>query len=232
MLLTVLPTRLDVGVRYVLPLYVPLSIAAAAGALAMMQRFRIGAVALLVWHCATSLLAHPQYFAYFNAFAGRDPSRVLVDSNLDWGQDALLLKRVLREKHVSEVGLALVGMHDYDRLGYPPNYPVSPGIPATGWIAVSDHLYRLERYRWLRGRPYQRVGASIRLYFIPYTSSGVRRRQSPLWLRMRAATGVAALQTRWNSAEPSGSSFTAASARVALASSTRRATSTAMRASR
>ncbi|HJQ39147.1 MAG TPA: hypothetical protein VKB93_18570, partial [Thermoanaerobaculia bacterium] len=122
------------------------------------------------WHCATSLLAHPQYFAYFNAFAGRDPSRVLVDSNLDWGQDALLLKQKLREKRASEVGLALVGMHDYRRLGYPPNYPVSAGVPATGWIAVSDHLYRLENYRWLRGRPYERVGASIRLYFIPHTS--------------------------------------------------------------
>ncbi len=81
-----------------------------------------------------------------------------------------MLKRALREKRVSEVGLALVGMHDYRRLGYPPNYPVSADVPATGWIAVSDHLYRHENYRWLRGRPYERIGASIRLYFIPYTS--------------------------------------------------------------
>ena len=172
-----MPSRIDLGVRYVLPLYVPLTIAAAAAAGAMLQHakrgMRIAALVLVAWHCINSLFAHPQYFAWFNEIAGRDPSRYLVDSNLDWGQDALLLKRELRKRRADSVGLAIVGMHDYAALGFPASYPVSPDIPATGWIAVGDHLYRRGLpqggWRWLHGRPYERVGAAIRLYYIPHT---------------------------------------------------------------
>jgi 4-amino-4-deoxy-L-arabinose transferase-like glycosyltransferase len=171
-LAVVLPSRIDLGVRYVLPMYVPLTIAMACAAGEMLQHgrraIRATAIVLLISHCGSSLLAHPQYFAYFNLLAGRDPSRVLVDSNLDWGQDALILKEILREKKVDAVGLALVGMHDYRLLGYPTNYPVTPDIPATGWVAIGDHYYRMEPWPWLRGRPYQRVGAGVRLYYIPH----------------------------------------------------------------
>lgn len=171
-LVLVLPSRLDLGVRYVLPMYVPLTMAMACAASEMLQHARRAirgtAVALLLWHCGSSLLAHPQYFAYFNVLAGPDPSRVLVDSNLDWGQDALILKKVLREKKADAVGLALVGMHDYRLLGYPVHYPVTPDVPATGWVAIGDHFYRWEPWPWLRGRKYQRVGAGVRLYYIPH----------------------------------------------------------------
>jgi hypothetical protein len=176
-LLVVMPSKIDLGVRYVLPLYVPFSLAMACVVTAMLasarRSVRIAAIALLAWHAGASLLAHPQYFAYFNGLAGPDPSRCLIDSNLDWGQDALFLKKALRRNRVETVGLAVVGAHNFDQLGYPPSYPLSPEIPATGWVAVSDHLYRegLRHggWRWLRGRPYERVGASVRLYYIPYS---------------------------------------------------------------
>jgi len=43
---------------------------------------------LLLWQCISSLNAHPDYIAYFNELAGRDPSRVLVTGcDLDCGQD-------------------------------------------------------------------------------------------------------------------------------------------------
>lgn len=176
-LVVVLPVKLDIGVRYVLAIFVPLSIAMGVAAVAMWQSVRRGsrvaAVALLVLHSGASLLAPPEYIAYFNVLAGRDPSRVLIDSNLDWGQDALLLKRALRKNRVESVGLAIVGMHDYRALGFPAHYPIDPYVPATGWVAVSDHVYRMHSgkggWKWLRGRDYQRVGASIRLYAIPHS---------------------------------------------------------------
>jgi hypothetical protein len=83
------------------------------------------------------------------------------------------LKRELRMRGAPSVGVAIVGMHDFDRLGFPPSYPVDPDIPATGWVAVSDHRYRIGAHHggwlWLRGHSYQRIGASIRLYSIPHT---------------------------------------------------------------
>lgn len=165
-------SRLDLGIRYILPIFVPLTMAAAAGAAAMLRSGRaakIAAALLLIWHAAASVGAHPDYFPYFNALAGRDPSRILIDSNLDWGQDMLRLRRELRRAHVDRVGLSLMGGGDYDALGFPPSYPVDPRHPSTGWVAVSDHMYRMDAaefggWRWLAGAPFTRVGKSIRLY--------------------------------------------------------------------
>jgi hypothetical protein len=168
------PAKLDIGVRYVLPLYVPLTIAAALAAMAMLQHprkaFRAAAIVLLVWHTGVSLVAHPDYFPYFNELAGRDPSRYLVDSNLDWGQDVLRLQKITADEKMDKLGIHLVGMHDYKALGFPPTHHVDAITPTQGWVAVSEHAYRMgsgEGWWWLRGRPYRRVGASIRLYSIP-----------------------------------------------------------------
>ena len=35
---------------------------------------------LLGWMAATSLLDHPDYLAYFNATAGSEPEKIVVDS--------------------------------------------------------------------------------------------------------------------------------------------------------
>jgi len=164
-LLIAMPSHLNIGVRHVLPLYAPLAVAGAAGALAFKRKWI--AVALFMWHTGASVIAGRDAFPYFNEAAGRHPERFLLDSNLDWGQDALRLKRVLREKKVDRVGLAVLGWHDWDALGYPPHYALQRDVPSQGWVAVSEHLLGLARGApWLEGRRYERVGTSIRLYHI------------------------------------------------------------------
>jgi 4-amino-4-deoxy-L-arabinose transferase-like glycosyltransferase len=167
-----LKSSLDLGVRYVLPFYVPFAIATAAAAVAMLRSggiARVAAVTILVIHISISAFAHPDYFPYFNALAGRDPSRYLIDSNLDWGQDLLRLSDALQRSRIDRVGLSLLtGVNDYDALGFPPRYPLHPWRPSHGWIAVSDHSYRMTKteggWMWLEGKPYRRIGKSIRLY--------------------------------------------------------------------
>jgi hypothetical protein len=170
-LLVAMPSRLDIGVRFVLPMYAPLSVAAAAGALSMLRSdrrwLRVAAIVLLAWHCGASFVAHPDEFPYFNELAGREPSRYLQDSNVDWGQDVLRLRRVVREKGIDRIGLAILGVHDYDKLGFPPHYEAERDVPSDGWVAASDtSLSIFGGYNWLRGRHYERVGKSIRLYFV------------------------------------------------------------------
>jgi hypothetical protein len=165
-LIVAMPSNLQLGVRYVLPLYAPLAIAAAGGALALWQKRRAITIALLAWHGATSLAAHPDYFPYFNGLAGRAPWRILADSNIDWGQDVLRLREVVREKHIDKLGVDVFGWHDYGKRNFPPHYRVYPDIPTAGWIAVSEHFYLVKKYEWLRGRRYERVGKSIRLYYV------------------------------------------------------------------
>jgi 4-amino-4-deoxy-L-arabinose transferase-like glycosyltransferase len=163
-------SRLDLGIRYVLPAYVPLTVAAASGVAAIASRVRIAAV-LIALQATISFAIHPDYFPYFNAAAGRDPSRYLIDSNLDWGQDVLRLRSVLRRESASHVAIAESGLINYDYLGFPPSETALPDHPVSGWVAVGDHPYRMAEakggYEWLRGLEYRRIGKSIRLYFVP-----------------------------------------------------------------
>ena len=56
----------------------------------------IAMAVLVLWLMGTSILAHPDYLPYFNALAGDTPENVLVDSDLDWGQDMNRLGARLR----------------------------------------------------------------------------------------------------------------------------------------
>jgi hypothetical protein len=69
-----------------------------------------GALVLL----AIALLAWPNYLAYFNWVSG-GPSRghkYLLDSNLDWGQDLISLRRYMEQEHIESVDLAYFGRVD------------------------------------------------------------------------------------------------------------------------
>jgi hypothetical protein len=75
---------------------------------------RAGSVVLVVWYLGASLWIYPDYLAYFNLFAG-GPSRgyeVLVDSNLDWGQDLVQLRRYMEREGLDEVWLSLFSLTD------------------------------------------------------------------------------------------------------------------------
>jgi hypothetical protein len=166
-----MPTALDLGIRYILPFYVPFAMAGAATVLAMMRTSRAIAVVLLVCHLGASALAHPDYFPYFNAFAGSDPSRHLVDSNVDWGQDILRLRAVVRRRRIPTLGIALMGPADFAALGFPPVQGISMWTKTHGWVVVSDHARQIMHAqgggRWLPDEPVQRVGKSISLYYVP-----------------------------------------------------------------
>lgn len=164
-------THVNIGIRYILPIYVFLSIAAAIGALALIRHrqkiVRGVAMVLVSWHLIASIVAHPDYLAYFNGLAGRDPSRYLVDSNLDWGQDILRLRDEVRRLKVEQLGVALFGPASLEKLAFPPHYYVDSDVPTHGWIAVSDHSYRWSRihggWSWLDRENCRRIGKSIRL---------------------------------------------------------------------
>jgi 4-amino-4-deoxy-L-arabinose transferase-like glycosyltransferase len=169
-----MPSILDLGVRYVLPVYVPLTAAAAIGTVALLdsarKQIRIAAMLLVVLHVVASISAHPDYFPYFNALAGRDPGRYLIDSNLDWGQDLLRLRSTARTLRIDRMAVNL-GYHDYDALGFPHQHEARSTHPEKGWIAIGEHVYRLEHatgaWSWLDPFPMTRVGMSIRLYNVP-----------------------------------------------------------------
>jgi hypothetical protein len=171
------PSGLNSGVRYVMPMFVFLSILAAAGLVLLWTRqehraaWRTLAVVLAAWLAMSSLRAHPDYLAYFNEFGGKDPSKFLVISDLDWGQDLTRLSAYLRENNVKQVSIAYDGFYEPAALGLPETEKLlSCGQPASGWVAVAVRRLRLhpQCYQWLAGQ--QRVtivGKTMWIYHIP-----------------------------------------------------------------
>jgi hypothetical protein len=176
-----LPTSLNIGVRYMLPLYPLLALTAGIGVAWLWRRQRAAAIVLLLWTAVSSAAAHPDYLAYFNEVAGSHPERILVDSDLDWGQDMARLGAELQRRRVPYLHMACLYTGDDTRLGLPAWDGLEPYQPVTGWVAVSQTM--LQNYGWMvsqqRNRPdlafawldqYQpvgRVGKSILLYYIP-----------------------------------------------------------------
>jgi hypothetical protein len=180
-LLINLPTSLNIGVRYMLPFFPLLALTAGIGTVWLWRYRRAAAIVLLVWTAISSAAAHPDYLAYFNELGGRHPESILVDSDLDWGQDMGRLATELQRRRIQYLHMACLYTGDDTRLGLPAWDSLEPYQPVTGWVAVSQTM--LKNYAWMvaqqRGRPdlafawldrYQpigRVGKSILLYYIP-----------------------------------------------------------------
>jgi 4-amino-4-deoxy-L-arabinose transferase-like glycosyltransferase len=183
-LLVGVASRINIGVRHILPIYIGLSLAAAAAVHEAVKRLparrwlACAAAAAALWFAGSSLLSHPDYLAYFNELAGSEPEKVLVDSDLDWGQDIKRLGQRLRELGAKEVYLAPFNNARFEaEHGFPNTYQVVPTMPGPGWNAISVSAWKLSRLgtRMLgdislwpdRFKPTERVGKSILLYYFP-----------------------------------------------------------------
>jgi len=178
-------SHINIGIRHVLILYPLLAIGSVTllmacfrwveGITAGVAR-RVAFVALCVV-CAMPLIrmvtAWPDYLAYFNVLAP-DPEAVLVDSDLDWGQDLKRLALRLHELKVPEIALAYSGSAILAKEeGLPPFTVLGPDQRATGWVAVSAlaRVHAPERFAWLDRYPrYEKIGKTIDLYRVPAPS--------------------------------------------------------------
>jgi hypothetical protein len=153
-------------------------------------------LALLIgWYALGSTLIYPHYLAYFNELAGGPEGgwRYLVDSNIDWGQDAILLQRYLDQHGIDKVKLAWFGESRpeyyglrYEPLpGWPPNREniatrtFSPVAPSPGVYAISvTNLQGVllddpDTYAWFRERePIDKIGYSVFIYEVSRQGKG------------------------------------------------------------
>ena len=176
MLAVAMTSHLNLGVRYILPIYAPLSLLAGLAAVRLWSWLpgRAGVAATALWLVINSFAAHPDYLPWMNAFAGKHPEDVVLDSNFDWGQDELRLRDECRRLRIASLGVDLFGFNDLNHLGFPPTHPIDRHAAASGWFAISEnnlHFAQVEdrnAYRWLTDPfRFRRVGKSIRLYYVP-----------------------------------------------------------------
>jgi len=170
-------SHINIGVRHVFVLYPLMCIAAAALMVRLWERFntvpvRSALVAAILLQVSTLVSSYPDYLPYFNILAGDHPEKILIDSDLDWGQDLQRLEQRLNELHVTKFGFVYRGSADVIGERLPGVWMVQPFNPATGWIAASifarDTVSQGEAFGWLKQyQPVERIGKSIDLYYIP-----------------------------------------------------------------
>jgi 4-amino-4-deoxy-L-arabinose transferase-like glycosyltransferase len=155
---------------------------------------------LLLWHTATTVSLFPHYEAYFNELAGGSTNghRILVDSNLDWGQDLPALQQLLDDKNIDQVNLSFFGTAPPEKYGISyrplPSFPrfvkgieekaYNPYTPPPGWYAISATSLRLglylqnrELYAYFSDKePAAQAGYSINLYEVQYPEDTVIER--------------------------------------------------------
>ncbi len=191
--------RLSIGYRHILP-GIPFLIIMAGHCILWKPPRRMPAmrlvfpvlILLLVWHVFGTARIFPHYEAYFNEMAGGPANghRVLVDSNLDWGQDLPALKQLLESKGIDKVNLSYFGTAPPELYGIHyqplPSFPrfekgkeekaYNPYTPLPGWYAISATSLRLglylqnwELYSYFSDmEPAAQAGYSINLYEVGY----------------------------------------------------------------
>ncbi len=168
-LLTAMTSKVNIGVRHILPVYIGFAIVAAVALAHLLRKANPlpwVAAFLVVWMAASGAIRHPDYLAYFNEFVLSHPEDVLVDSDLDWAQDVIHLSKRLRELGVTKVAFNI----------YPPLIPlyhlpecirVNLAAPTETWTVIrpTDAKYvawGMRRRPWYEGvEPTERVGAFL-----------------------------------------------------------------------
>ncbi len=176
-LIVCLPSRINIGLRHIFPLYPFMALACGYGASLLWQKRKVwGRAVVLFCLLATmgeSIFSHPDYLAYFNPLAGKHPENIVCDSDLDWGQDLQRLSKRVSALGIQRLGIGYFGTFPLEKSGLTNYYILSPDKPTSGYVAVSAfYLHNAfgspQDYAWLRARtPRERIGKSIYLYEIP-----------------------------------------------------------------
>lgn len=160
-LLFALQSKFAIGERHILPLY-PFALLIAGGLWEHARKHRAAMAVIglaLVLNAADALRYAPDYLAYFNVMVKPVNSwRLLTDSNLDWGQGLLALRKYEHEHPDQNLRLAYFGSVDPNLYGIraqplPPDEPVQGKIVVGASYLSGQTLDDPRGYRWLW--PYQ-----------------------------------------------------------------------------
>jgi hypothetical protein len=179
-------SHVNIGLRHILPIFTALAVLAGIGLLRLIERAPAAKWAgpltsiLLLWLVVSGALQHPDYLSYFNELAGSSPERIVVDSDLDWGQNTVRLQRRLKELGAAQVSFSDVNLRSNHLMvwpGLPRVTNLDAFRPVEGWTAVSPSMWMLRKYGlghrdlsvqpwWVYQRRVEKVG-TLWLYYIP-----------------------------------------------------------------
>ncbi|MEW5987347.1 MAG: glycosyltransferase family 39 protein [Chloroflexota bacterium] len=189
-----LTSSIDVGYRHILPV-LPLTVVFIGQAVATWQAEKSRVIAreqspergvpphlvrlrpvllsalVIVWLAVESFAIQPHALAYFNQLAGGPANgyHILLDSNLDWGQELKRLGEFVKEEDLGPLVLSYFTAVDPAVYGIqvesPVYYPFTPGpglyaLSANDVAGFDPQLASLFRYR----TPFAQIGYALWLY--------------------------------------------------------------------
>jgi len=180
-------SSINLGIRHLMPIY-PFYAVMIAGAIVLIIKktpehlpkkyrlyFKILFAILIGWFLIETAIIYPHHLSYFNELIGgpKNGHKYLLDSNIDWGQDFLRLKKYMKDNNLDSAYLRYFGKTDWDYYGVE-GYAVPTtkdvlknGLPSGVVIISLTPLFLLnhEEFSWLLNyTPTDRIGYSMRVY--------------------------------------------------------------------
>ena len=180
-LLVSLLSRLNIGIRHLLPIYPFVFIFISyfvSEFFARLKKSSKNALLssclilsfLLAWYLYANISVYPYYMTYFNELVGgpRGGVRVLADSNIDWGQDTKRLASWIKEQNIQEpIRMEYFWSDEVQPRYYGINFvPLKKNDPSQeGWIAIGVTALQRPEFSWLkRYQPVKIIGNSVYVY--------------------------------------------------------------------
>ena len=181
-----LTSKLNIGVRHILPVYGFFIVAAAVGAVWMSRKFRVFRyvlLALLLFHAVTAIRTAPNYIAFANDFFGgvNNSYRVFRDSSSEWGQNYKLINEYVQRENITDCWFAGIGNIEVMRVSQPCrimpdrllrgmssqiNEIVPPVVEGTILVSVNNLPPKggLEYAIFTQNEPIAQIGGTIFVY--------------------------------------------------------------------
>lgn len=131
-----LVSSFDIGYRHLLPIIPCLFIFTSQLALINWKTSPLRTTAfsaMVIWLIMGSVLIFPHYLTFFNEIAGGPDNgyKILVDSNLDWGQELIGLRNYMTQENIPSVKLSYHGTAEPAAYGV--MYEPLPSYPYNQW---------------------------------------------------------------------------------------------------
>jgi len=140
-------SKLDIGLRHILPVYPFLIVLAAAAAWSLARQSKRWACVvafLLMFHVGSSLRAYPNYLPYSNELFGGplNTRKVLADSNVGWAGGMKATEKYIEQHHVSQCWFAYDGpaIPAYYHIGCAPLPTLFSGLLRRPQQIVPQHI--------------------------------------------------------------------------------------------
>jgi hypothetical protein len=166
-------SRINIGVRHVLPVYAGLAVIVGVGAARLLRDSAGRRVAwqvptlfgLFAWQAVSGAMAHPDYLSYTNEITRGHPENFVAESDLDWGQDMHRVGDFLNKMGATEVTFTPYNVtyvqagHAFPKVTFSDWYHASPGWNVVslggwkvynhpGWIGSRQPQFRIGRTHW------------------------------------------------------------------------------------